>query len=62
MSRPREASCYVLGRDLPNAEGQKRGPRRFSRPVTQGEKDINPGTVMMTRIEDGDAVSLILAW
>ena len=67
----------MLEWDLPNAEGQKHGPLRFSQSVAHGEPNTNLGTVMMTRIEDGnevfvhasdiqlldgEAVSLILAW
>jgi predicted metallo-beta-lactamase superfamily hydrolase len=77
MSRRREALCNMLGRDLPNVEGQEQGPLRFSHSVAHGEPDTHLGTVMMTRIEGGDtvfvhasdiqlldseAVSLILAW
>ncbi len=69
--------CDVLGRDLPNAEGQTDGPLAFSLPVPHGERNGRLGMVMMTRIEDKDtvfvhasdiqllddeAVSLILAW
>jgi predicted metallo-beta-lactamase superfamily hydrolase len=77
MSRRREVLGKMLDRDLPNAEGQKHGPILFSASVPHGEPNTNLGTVMMTRIEDGDgafvhasdiqlldgeAVSLILAW
>lgn len=77
MARRRESLCKVLGRELPNAEGQREGPMAFSPPVPHGEPHTKLGTVMMTRIEDEDgvfvhasdiqlindeAVSLILAW
>jgi len=77
MLRRKKSLCEVLGRDLPNAEGQSDGPLAFSPPVPHGEAHSNLGTVMMTRIEgedsvfvhasdiqllDGEAVSLILAW
>jgi predicted metallo-beta-lactamase superfamily hydrolase len=56
MSRRRDALCNMLECDLPNAEGQKHGPLRFSQSVAHGEPNTNLGTVMMTRIEDGDSV------
>jgi predicted metallo-beta-lactamase superfamily hydrolase len=76
MSRT-QSLCKVLGRELPNAEGQRDGPMVFSPPVPHGEPHTKRGTVMMSRIEDEDgvfvhasdiqlindeAVSLILAW
>ncbi len=77
MAHRREAMRDVLGRDLPNAEGQRDGPLGFSWPMPHGERHGRLGTVMMTRIEskdtafvhasdiqllDGEAVSSILAW
>ena len=77
MLRRKKSLCTVLGRDLPNAEGQGDGPLAFSLPVPHGERNGRLGTVMMTRIEDedtvfvhasdiqlldGKAVSLILDW
>jgi len=77
MVSRRDALLKVLGRDLPNAEGQRDGPLAFSPPVPHGEPHTHLGTVMMTRIGDedavfvhasdiqlldGEAVSLILAW
>jgi predicted metallo-beta-lactamase superfamily hydrolase len=77
MVRRRESLCEVLGRDLPNAEGQSDGPLAFSPPMPHGEPHSRLGTVMMTRIKgedtvfvhasdiqllDGKAVSLILDW
>jgi len=77
MVRRRESLCQVLGRDLPNAEGQKDGLLAFSPSVPHGEPGSHLGTVMMTRVEsedtvyvhasdiqllNGEAVSLILAW
>jgi len=77
MASRREALIEILGRNLPNAEEQHDDPLRFSLPVIHGDPLTNRGTVMMTRIEDGDgvfvhasdiqlldgeAVELILAW
>ena len=77
MLRRRESLCQVLGRDLPNAEGQETGPLTFSSPVPHGKPGSHLGTVMMTRVEskdgvfvhasdiqllNGEAVLLILAW
>jgi len=77
MVHRRESLGKVLGRDLPNTEGQRDGPLVFSPPVLHGEPHTHLGTVMMTRIEDedtvfvhasdiqlldGKAVSLILDW
>jgi len=77
MLHRKESLCEVLGRDLPNVEGQNDGPLAFSPPVPHGERHGRLGMVMMTRIEDEDtvfvhasdiqlldseAVSLILAW
>jgi predicted metallo-beta-lactamase superfamily hydrolase len=67
----------TLGREIPNAEGQKDGPLAFSLCVPHGRPHTHLGTVMMTRIENKDtvfvhgsdiqllddgAVSLILDW
>jgi predicted metallo-beta-lactamase superfamily hydrolase len=77
MLRRRESLGKVLGRSLPNAEGQREGLLAFSLPVPHGRPDTKLGTVMMTRIEwqdtvfvhasdiqllDGKAISLILDW
>ncbi|NOR84129.1 MAG: hypothetical protein GQ526_11625 [Ardenticatenales bacterium] len=77
MLHRKKSLCTVLGRDLPNVEGQTDGPLAFSLPVPHGERNGRLGMVMMTRIEsedtvfvhasdiqllDGEAVSLILAW
>jgi predicted metallo-beta-lactamase superfamily hydrolase len=77
MLRRRESLGKVLGRRLPNAEGQEDGLLAFSPPVPHGRPNTKLGTVMMTRIEwedtifvhasdiqflDGEAVSLILDW
>jgi len=77
MARRRESLREVLGKDLPNAEGQSDGPLIFSLPVPHGEPHSHLGKVMMTRIEDDEsvfvhasdiqllndkAVSLILDW
>jgi predicted metallo-beta-lactamase superfamily hydrolase len=77
MVHRRESLGKVLGRDLPNTEGQRDGPLVFSPPVPHGEPHNRLGTVMMSRIEseenvfvhasdiqllDGKAVSWILDW
>jgi len=56
MVRRRAALAEVLGREIPNAEGQGDGVLAFSPPVPHGTADTHLGTVMMTRIEDGHAV------
>ncbi len=56
MASRREALIEILGRNLPNAEGQRDGPLAFSISVSHGDPHTNPKTVMMTRIEDKDAV------
>jgi predicted metallo-beta-lactamase superfamily hydrolase len=56
MALRRKALIEVLGRDLPNAEGQRDGPLAFSVPVPHGDKRTSQETVMMTRIEDNDGV------
>jgi predicted metallo-beta-lactamase superfamily hydrolase len=77
MLRRRESLGKVLGRGLPNAEGQGDGLLAFSPPMPHGRPNTKLGTVMMTRIEwegtvfvhasdiqllDGEAVSFILDW
>jgi predicted metallo-beta-lactamase superfamily hydrolase len=77
MLRRKESLREVLGRELPNVEGQKDGPLAFSPSVPHGERRGRLGTVMMTRVEsedsvfvhasdiqllNGEAVSLILDW
>jgi hypothetical protein len=77
MLRRKESLGKVLGRELPNVEGQQDGPLTFSPSVPHGERRGRLGTVMMTRVEDEDrvfvhasdiqllndeAVSLILDW
>jgi predicted metallo-beta-lactamase superfamily hydrolase len=67
----------VLGREIPNAEGQGNGVLMFSPPMPHGTPNTHLGTVMMTRIEGEDvvfvhasdiqllddrAVSLLLDW
>jgi predicted metallo-beta-lactamase superfamily hydrolase len=56
MLRRRESLSKVLGRSLPNAEGQEDGLLAFSLPVPHGEQRGRPATVMMTRIAWGDTV------
>lgn len=56
MTARRETLIEILGRELPNTEGQKDGPLEFSSPVPHGDPHKNPFTVMMTRIEDEDGV------
>jgi len=77
MEQRRRDLSQVLGRALPNAEGQSDGLLSFSLPVPHGEINSGLGTVMMTRIEDeegvfvhasdiqllnGKTISLILGW
>ena len=77
MLARRESLVKVLGRELPNAEGQSDGGLKFSPPIPHGEPQTRLGKVMMTRIEDDEgvfvhasdiqllsdeAVSLILEW
>jgi predicted metallo-beta-lactamase superfamily hydrolase len=77
MASRREALIEILGKNLPNVEGQKDGPFSFSLPVPHGGPHTSRGMVMMTRVEDedgvfvhasdiqlldGEAVALILAW
>jgi predicted metallo-beta-lactamase superfamily hydrolase len=77
MLRRRDSLGEVLGRRLPNAEGQRDELLAFSSPVPHGRPNTRLGTVMMTRVawEDtvfvhasdiqflgGEAISLILDW
>jgi hypothetical protein len=55
IQRSRELS-HILGRTLPNVEGQTDGVMSFSLPMPHGELNNGLGTVMMTRIKDGDGV------
>ncbi len=55
MRRRRNDLAAILGRQLPDAEGQTAGPLSFSMPVPHGEPGSRLGMVMMTRIaEDGE--------
>ena len=56
MVHRRAVLAEALGREIPNAEGQKDGPLAFSRCVPHGKPSTHLGTVMMTRIEGEDAV------
>jgi predicted metallo-beta-lactamase superfamily hydrolase len=56
MVRRRAALGEVLGREIPNAEGQGDSVLFFSPPVPHGTPDTHLGMVMMTRIESEDAV------
>jgi uncharacterized protein len=56
MVHRRAALAETLGRELPSADGQGNGMLVFSPPVPHGTANTHLGTVMMTRIEDGDAV------
>jgi hypothetical protein len=56
MRERRAALCETLGRDLPIADGRADGPLAFSSPVAHGEPHTHLGTVMMTRVEDGETV------
>lgn len=77
MAARRGALIGILGRDLPNSEGETAGPLLFSRAVPHGELQMGQGSVMLTCIKDEDgvfvhasdiqllgsaAVGLILAW
>jgi predicted metallo-beta-lactamase superfamily hydrolase len=77
MLHRKKSLCQVLGRDLPNAEGQGDGLLAFSLPVLHGERQGRLGMVMMTRIQhggktfvhasdiqllDSQAISIILGW
>jgi predicted metallo-beta-lactamase superfamily hydrolase len=77
MVKRRAALSEALGREIPNMDGQVDGLLEFSPGVPHGATDTHLGTVMMTRIEDGDtvfvhasdiqllgveAVSLLLDW
>ncbi len=56
MLRRREALGEIVGRPLPNAEGQTDGPLAFSAAVPHGTRGSRLGTVMMTRVADGSTV------
>jgi len=56
MVHRRAALSDVLGRKIPNAEGQSHGVLTFSPPMPHGTPNTHLGTVMMTRIEGEDAV------
>jgi predicted metallo-beta-lactamase superfamily hydrolase len=77
MGQRRTVLAKTLGREMANAEGLRDGALRFSVPMAHGQADSHLGTVMMTRIEEGDtvfvhasdiqllddsAVSLLLDW
>ena len=48
--------CATFGCPVPPSAGQTHGCFSFSRPVLHGSPDTRMGTVMMTRIEDGNEV------
>ena len=56
MAHRRASLAEALGTELPDAEGQGDGTLTFSPPVPHGVADTHLGTVMMTRIEEEDAV------
>jgi predicted metallo-beta-lactamase superfamily hydrolase len=56
MVQRRTALGEVLGREIPNAEGQGNGVLCFSPPMPHGKPHSHLGTVMMTRIVGEDAV------
>ena len=56
MARRRASLVETLGRELPNAEGQRDGTLAFSPPVPHGKPNTHLGTVMMTRIKEQDSV------
>ena len=51
-----ESLSLVLNKDLIPAEGKRQGVMTFSSVVPHGEKENNPETVMMTRIEEDGQV------
>jgi uncharacterized protein len=55
LKRRRELSNF-LGFPLPASEGRKYGNLEFSSPVPHGTRDKGFGTVMMTRICEGDEI------
>jgi hypothetical protein len=55
LKRRRELSDF-LGFSLPASEGRKSGNMEFSSPVPHGAREKGFGTVMMTRICEGDEV------
>lgn len=72
-----KALAQKLNRMLPVSEGVSDGPLTFSAPVPHGKRDADVGTVMMTRIQEGndvfvhasdiqmlndEAVEIILEW
>jgi predicted metallo-beta-lactamase superfamily hydrolase len=56
MVQRRAALSQILGREIPNAEGQDNGTLAFSLPMPHGRPHSRLGTVMMTRIESEDVV------
>jgi len=56
MAKRRAALSEALGREVPSVDGQADGLLAFSPAVPHGAADTHLGTVMMTRIEDGDTV------
>ncbi|WP_292391853.1 MBL fold metallo-hydrolase [Methanosarcina sp. UBA5] len=55
-SKRRHELSDFLGFSLPASEGRKSGSMEFSSPVPHGARDKGFGTVMMTRICEGDEV------
>ena len=77
MVQRRAALAATLALEIPDVEGQSKGPLTFSPPMPHGRPNTHLGTVMMTRVEapdlvfvhasdiqllDSRAVSLILDW
>jgi uncharacterized protein len=56
MAQRRAVLAEILGRELPNAEGKDNGMLAFSRSMPHGTRNSHLGTLMMTRVMDGDAV------
>jgi hypothetical protein len=56
MQRRRTSLAEILGRELPNAEGNRDGPLTFSPALPHGEPGTHLGTVMMTRVADETSV------
>ncbi|RXA14702.1 hypothetical protein EQO05_15140 [Methanosarcina sp. MSH10X1] len=55
-SKRRHELSDFLGFPLPASEGRKSGSMEFSSPVPHGAREKGFGTVMMTRIREGDEV------
>jgi predicted metallo-beta-lactamase superfamily hydrolase len=56
MVQRRAALGQILGREIPNAEGQDNGMLGFSLPMPHGRPHSRLGTVMMTRVQSENAI------